>query len=114
MLRSAPCVRCGPLAAALQRGGSDDDPVSRLGDNLRHRPRGIEPMAVNSNIILPPFKTVDGQPINKVRISGTAKDRKSTRLNSGTNSQPVFRLPPEKKNIKKNTQTKQLKHKTHK
>src|SRR3546814_7528251 len=74
MLRSAPCFRCVPIAAALQRGGSDDDPVSRLGDNLRHRPRGIEPMAVNSNIILPPFKTVDGQPINKVRISGTANE----------------------------------------
>src|SRR3546814_3620775 len=42
MLRSAPCFRCVPIAAALQRGGSDDDPVSRLGDNLRHRPRGIE------------------------------------------------------------------------
>src|SRR3546814_1587948 len=27
MLRSAPCFRCVPIAAALQRGGSDDDPV---------------------------------------------------------------------------------------
>jgi hypothetical protein len=60
-------------ATAAQRGGGDDQAMRRLQHRLRKWSGGIEPAAVQADIIFAPLHPIDRQPVDEIGIGGAAE-----------------------------------------